>query len=455
MIKLIELFGGIGTQAMTLKRRFQDKVESIDYVEWDERSVKLYNAIHGSNYTSSDAQQVRADRFIKNGLVHNGKDIFVMTCSSPCQSLSNAGDRDGMEPGHNRKSSLLWEGIRMLQECHELGIGHQPHYFIIENVIGIHNKKNNPWFEIVLDEIRDLGYDVYVSDIYGNDVGKAQDRKRTFVTAVLKNCGLPQYIPFNRNDVDRNSEELKSLRIKDLENIFKNTSIDEIKEEHNNKKVIIADYGQNPEILSNYPFLVKHGLDKNPKFCIIDKSFQSTNGIKDLSKCRVYTDTFPTILCKTEHILILDTYNKLLRNITAHEAWKLQDFSDKDFEIAKGMNSYTSLHKTAGDAILLACLDKVVDQIPTEANPNDICSDYNAKLKTDIIKQRQNTYDSAFNKYNRRYNKELSSDPYTYFDGDKQFDSRGNGNLFYGRRDEEIFSESLFEKINSFATKFN
>ena len=79
MIKLIELFAGIGTQAMTLKNRFGDDVELVDAVEWDKKSVDLYNAIHKTNHTTSDAQNVRGTRF---PIEHNGKDIFVMTCSN-------------------------------------------------------------------------------------------------------------------------------------------------------------------------------------------------------------------------------------------------------------------------------------------------------------------------------------------------------------------------------------
>lgn len=444
MIKLIELFGGIGTQAMTLKRRFADKVELVDLVEWDKRSVKLYNAIHGTNHTTSDAQLVRGDRF---PITHNGKDIFVMTCSSPCQSLSNAGDRDGMEPGHNKKSSLLWEGLRILRECRDLDPingSHQPHYFMIENVVGIHNKKNNPWFQIVLDEIRDMNYDVHYFDINGYDIGAAQSRNRTFVMAVLKGCGLPEYKPFKSEGLSK--EELHELRVKDLERVFANTSLEEIEKENSKHKIVFADYGKDPDALSNYPFLVAKGLDKNPEFTIIDKSFQSQKGIKDDTKCRVYTDKFPTLMCKTEHLLIIDTYHKLLRNITAHEAWKLQNYSDKDFEISASMNSYTSLHKTAGDAILIDALDKVIEQIPTEANPNDVYETRKDSLNN-IIKSRQQTYDSAFNKYNRAYNKELSTDPYTYFDGDKK-DIKGQGNLFYGMTDKELFESVYREAID-------
>lgn len=78
-IRLIELFGGIGSQFMAMKR-IGAKVESWLLCEFDPYAVKSFNAIHGTNYKPSDVcelhgkdlkivekRQVAIKQYSKNG----------------------------------------------------------------------------------------------------------------------------------------------------------------------------------------------------------------------------------------------------------------------------------------------------------------------------------------------------------------------------------------------------
>lgn len=51
MIKILELFGGIGAPRKALINLGVEH-KSIDYVEWNEKAVKTYNAMFGNNYNS-------------------------------------------------------------------------------------------------------------------------------------------------------------------------------------------------------------------------------------------------------------------------------------------------------------------------------------------------------------------------------------------------------------------
>lgn len=52
-IRLIELFGGIGSQAMALRNLGAD-FEHYRLVEFDKYAVKSYNAIHGTEFETAD-----------------------------------------------------------------------------------------------------------------------------------------------------------------------------------------------------------------------------------------------------------------------------------------------------------------------------------------------------------------------------------------------------------------
>ena len=52
-IRLIELFGGIGSQAMALRNIGAD-FEHYRLVEFDKYAVASYNAIHGTDFETTD-----------------------------------------------------------------------------------------------------------------------------------------------------------------------------------------------------------------------------------------------------------------------------------------------------------------------------------------------------------------------------------------------------------------
>lgn len=70
-IRLIELFGGIGSQAKALKN-IGANFESYRLVEIDKFAVDSYNAIHGQNYQTCDIKKIHG-----NDLGINDTDKFT------------------------------------------------------------------------------------------------------------------------------------------------------------------------------------------------------------------------------------------------------------------------------------------------------------------------------------------------------------------------------------------
>lgn len=162
-IKLIELFGGIGSQAKALE------ILGIPFkhhklVEWAYNSYVMYNLIHQKDFTdysegkskeemlerikgtstnyneplTFDQLKKKPIDWIKkaynsciatNNLVDisqvKGRDLdfddnenetIIMTYSFPCQDLSLAGQLKGLTKGEQTRSGLLWEVERILNE---------------------------------------------------------------------------------------------------------------------------------------------------------------------------------------------------------------------------------------------------------------------------------------------------------------------------------------------------
>ena len=83
MLKVLELFGGIGACTAALKR-LDIAFKIIDYVEIDKFAVKSYNAINDTNFKPQD---------IKNWDKHTKVDLIIH--GSPCQDFSLAGKGAG------------------------------------------------------------------------------------------------------------------------------------------------------------------------------------------------------------------------------------------------------------------------------------------------------------------------------------------------------------------------
>lgn len=177
-IRLIELFAGIGSQAKALKRLGAD-FEHYRICEFDKYAIKSYNAIHGTNFETSDITKIVADDL---GIVDTNKYCYIMTYSFPCQDLSLAGKGKGMAKGDNTRSGLLWEVERLLNECSEL-----PQILLMENVTQVHGKKNKEHFDEWIAFLESKGYANFWKDLNAKNFGIPQNRNRCFMVSVLGN----------------------------------------------------------------------------------------------------------------------------------------------------------------------------------------------------------------------------------------------------------------------------
>lgn len=175
-IRLIELFAGVGSQAMALRDIGAD-FEHWRVVESDKYAVRSYNAIHGTDFETTDIRNVRGADL---GIVDVEKFTYLLTYSFPCQDLSLAGKQRGMTKGSGTRSGLLWEVERLLNETENL-----PQVLLMENVPQVHGSKNIDDFNLWIDFLKSKGYSNFWQDLNAKDYGVAQNRKRCFMVSIL------------------------------------------------------------------------------------------------------------------------------------------------------------------------------------------------------------------------------------------------------------------------------
>ena len=176
-IRLIELFGGIGSQAMALKRLGAD-FEHYKLVEFDKYAVASYNAIHGTNFDTKDITQIKGEDLEIVDVEHF---TYLLTYSFPCQDLSVAGKMKGMSKGSSTRSGLLWEVERLLNE-----VEHLPQVLLMENVTQVHGSDNIFDFKDWLAFLESKGYKNFYKDLNAKDFGIAQNRDRCFCVSLLE-----------------------------------------------------------------------------------------------------------------------------------------------------------------------------------------------------------------------------------------------------------------------------
>ena len=182
-IRLIELFAGVGSQAMALRDIGAD-FEHWRVCEFDKYAVASYNAIHGTNFEPSDIKDIHG---IDLGITDKDKFTYLLTYSFPCTDLSVAGKMQGMsrkdwEEGKATKSGLLWEVARILGELPKEQL---PDILLMENVPQVHSEQNKQDFDSWISFLRERGYVNHWKDLNARDYGIPQNRERCFMVSIL------------------------------------------------------------------------------------------------------------------------------------------------------------------------------------------------------------------------------------------------------------------------------
>lgn len=313
MIKILELFGGIGAPRKALINLGIEH-KSIDYVEFNEKAVRSYNAMFDNRYVP---QNVIGYDLKPDILVHG----------SPCQDFSVAGKQYGGNVEDGTRSSLMFETIRIIEN---LGIW-KPRVVVWENVVNVLSKKMKNAFYHYLDDMKRLGYTNSYDVLDARDFGIPQARKRLFTISTLDN-----------NHFNFFSLEKKSMRpIEEFLEI-------EVGEQYTVKAPSMLKYIPGSETFVK----PEHTMFKG-RLTVIEE----------------YCMTITTAQDRNPNSGIIKLTDNRYRVLTERECWRLMGFDDDDFSAAlrehpgKPDKMNGILYHQAGNSMVVDVLEAIFKRL--------------------------------------------------------------------------------------------
>lgn len=304
VLQILELFGGIGSPRCAL-RNIGIPVKAIDYVEIDEKAVRSYNAMFADELEYK-TQTVVGWNLKPDILIHG----------SPCQDFSIAGHQGkataeagrinrgkGADEGSGTRSSLMWETLHIIEQ---MGAW-KPRYVIWENVKNVLSKHMIANFNRYLSKMESLGYSNSFEVLDARKFGLPQARERVFTVSVLGNE------KFCFDDLIKTPmRDIKSFLLPDAPPVYDVTQPSVL-------EVIGAKGIRRATVIKEYAFTITTRQDRTPA-------------------------------------QVIDMGNGRYRYLTELECWRLQGYTDADFEAAaavhKKVGRYTMpLYKQAGNSI--------------------------------------------------------------------------------------------------------
>ncbi|RIY00238.1 DNA cytosine methyltransferase [Aureimonas flava] len=165
-LRVLDLFSGIGGFSLGLERA---GCQTAAFCEIDEFPRSILTKRWPEVPCHDDVRTLSANELVP----HGGADIGLVCGGFPCQDISNAGRRAGLD---GAKSGLWSEMRRLIEEC-------APEHVIIEN--SSHGRRH--WLPAVISDLGALGFEAIAMEISAHDLGFPHERRRTWVLA--DTCG--------------------------------------------------------------------------------------------------------------------------------------------------------------------------------------------------------------------------------------------------------------------------
>jgi len=174
-MKVLSLFSGVGGFDMGLENA---GMQTVFQCEWDKHANTILNKHWPHVPKWDDVSTLTGKHILSKAPV-----IDVVAWGSPCQDLSVAGKRSGLE---GERSGLFHEGIRIIKELRKETNGQYPRISIWENVVGALNSNRGADFGIIINEMAEAGAMVIEWAVLDAQYfGVPQRRRRVFVIAIF------------------------------------------------------------------------------------------------------------------------------------------------------------------------------------------------------------------------------------------------------------------------------
>lgn len=115
-------------------------------------------------------------------------EIDLLTYSTPCTDISNAGRQAGAEKDSGTRSSIIWHTEKAIRTL-------RPKYLLMENVANFVSKAHIGTFKAWMALVESLGYNNFAKVLNATEFGCPQNRERIFVVSIRKDIADKFYFP--------------------------------------------------------------------------------------------------------------------------------------------------------------------------------------------------------------------------------------------------------------------
>ena len=303
MIKIIDLFAGIGGIRKGFEIAFGNNIDCVMTSEIDKHAIETYKANFGDENIYGDIKEIKEE---------DVPDHDILLAGFPCQPFSQAGLKKGF---NDTRGTLFFDIERILIEK-------QPQAFLLENVKQLKGHDKGHTLKVILEHLDKAGYKTFVKVLAARDFGVPQNRERIFIVGFLDHS-----INFEFPEPTGIPTKVGDILEHDVDDSF--TISDKLWAGHQRRKEANKLKG------------------KGFGYSLFDENSQYTNTIS----ARYYKDGSEILIAQK---------GKNPRKLTPREAARLQGFPE-DFIIDKVSNAQA--YKQFGNSVCVPVIAAVASQM--------------------------------------------------------------------------------------------
>ena len=381
-MKFIDFFSGIGGFHTGLEKA---GMKCIGWCEFDKFAQASYRAMYDTDnlWFGDDVTKVK------------GKDLpkaDLWAFGFPCQDVSIAGKQKGIKEG--TRSGLFYEIMRLIDECEE----NKPKWLVCENVKNLLSIDGGTGFLNVIGEMAERGYSIEWKVYNSKNYGVPQNRERVYIVGYHGNGSAGNLLPIPRENTTTLKQIVggsQGMRVYNPDGtsctlsaqgggMGAKTGLYKITESgiHNlgnvsaykNDYTVYASGVARTLMACSYKHVMQVAIKNATKtgytMAKVGDGIDLAYPNSETRRGRVQPQQSNTLTTNDNLGVLVDDQPIRIRKLTPKECWRLQGFSDAQYEKAAAVNSNSQLYKQAGNAVTVNVVEEIGRHIMGIVNEN-------------------------------------------------------------------------------------
>lgn len=370
-MKFIDFFSGIGGFHTGLEKA---GMKCIGWCEFDKFAQASYRAMYDTDnlWFGDDVTKVKGKNLPKADL---------WTFGFPCQDVSIAGKQKGIKEG--TRSGLFYEIMRLIDECEE----NKPKWLVCENVKNLLSIDGGGGFLTVISEMAERGYSIEWGVYNSKNYGVPQNRERVYIIGYSGKECIGKLLPNPRENTTTLKQVVggsQGMRVYDPDGtsctlsalgggMGAKTGLYTIMESgvHNlgnvtaykNDYTVYASGVARTLMACSYKHVpqvaIKNATKTGYTMAEVGDGIDLAYPNSETRRGRVQPQQSNTLTTNDNLGVLVDDQPIRIRKLTPKECWRLQGFSDAQYEKAAAVNSNSQLYKQAGNAVTVNVVEEI------------------------------------------------------------------------------------------------